>query len=63
MMSRLFAFTAVVMRGSGVEVRGRFHSRSAIAWAYDVQDFQIEGNLGPDRFDVVAKAPAPAAGA
>jgi uncharacterized protein (TIGR03435 family) len=33
--------------------------RSCIAWAYNVQDFQIVGNLGTDRFDITAKAGGP----
>ncbi|HEY7338147.1 MAG TPA: TIGR03435 family protein [Bryobacteraceae bacterium] len=34
--------------------------RTCIGWAYRVQDFQIAGDLGVDRFDIAAKAPAPA---
>lgn len=34
--------------------------QSCISWAYSVQDFQIVGGLGADRFDIVAKAGAPA---
>jgi uncharacterized protein (TIGR03435 family) len=34
--------------------------RSCISWAYSVQDFQIDGAPGADRFDIAAKAPAPA---
>jgi hypothetical protein len=34
--------------------------QSCISWAYSVQDFQIAGGLGADRFDIVAKAGAPA---
>jgi uncharacterized protein (TIGR03435 family) len=34
--------------------------RSCITWAYGIQDFQITGTLGPDRFDISAKAAAPA---
>jgi uncharacterized protein (TIGR03435 family) len=33
--------------------------QSSIAWAYDVQDFQISGVSGADRFDVIAKAAMP----
>jgi uncharacterized protein (TIGR03435 family) len=33
---------------------------SCISWAYNVQDFQIVGTLGADRFDIAAKASAPA---
>jgi uncharacterized protein (TIGR03435 family) len=33
--------------------------QSCISWAYSVQDFQITGALGADRFDIVAKAAAP----
>lgn len=33
--------------------------QSCISWAYSVQDFQIAGALGADRFDIVAKAAAP----
>lgn len=35
--------------------------RSCIAWAYNVQDFQIVGNLGTDRFDIAARAGGPSA--
>lgn len=31
----------------------------AIEWAYQVQGFQINGNLGVDRFDITAKAAGP----
>ena len=34
--------------------------QSCISWAYSVQDFQITGALGSDRFDITAKAAAPA---
>jgi uncharacterized protein (TIGR03435 family) len=34
--------------------------QSCISWAYSVQDFQIAGTLGADRFDITAKAAAPA---
>jgi uncharacterized protein (TIGR03435 family) len=34
--------------------------QSCIAWAYSVQDFQIAGTLGADRFDIVAKSAASA---
>src|ERR1700730_3670235 len=34
--------------------------RSCISWAYNVQDFQVVGALGADRFDITAKAAAPA---
>jgi uncharacterized protein (TIGR03435 family) len=34
--------------------------RSCISWAYNVQDFQVVGALGADRFDTTAKAAAPA---
>jgi len=34
--------------------------RSGIAWAYDIQEVQISGDLGADRFDITAKAAAPA---
>ena len=34
--------------------------RTCIGWAYDVQDFQIVGPLGADRFDITAKAAEPA---
>lgn len=30
--------------------------RSCIAWAYNVQEFQIVGDLGSERFDIAAKA-------
>jgi uncharacterized protein (TIGR03435 family) len=33
--------------------------RSCISWAYSIQDFQIIGALGVDRFDIAAKAAAP----
>ena len=33
---------------------------SCISWAYKVQDFQIAGGLGAERFDIAAKAAAPA---
>jgi uncharacterized protein (TIGR03435 family) len=33
--------------------------RSCLSWAYNVQDFQITGNLGTDRYDITAKAAAP----
>jgi uncharacterized protein (TIGR03435 family) len=33
--------------------------QSSLSWAYSVQDFQIAGALGADRFDIVAKAAAP----
>jgi uncharacterized protein (TIGR03435 family) len=33
--------------------------RSCISWAYNVQDFQIAGKLGAERFDITAKAAAP----
>ena len=33
--------------------------RSCITWAYSVQDFQISGDLGAERFDIAAKAAAP----
>jgi len=32
--------------------------RSCIGWAYSLQDFQISGALGVDRFDITAKAPS-----
>src|SRR2546423_10825849 len=31
--------------------------RSCISWAYNVQDFQVTGSLGAERFDIAAKAP------
>lgn len=34
--------------------------RSCISWAYNIQDFQVVGALGADRFDILAKAAAPA---
>jgi uncharacterized protein (TIGR03435 family) len=34
--------------------------RSSISWAYNVQDFQVTGVLGADRFDIAAKTAAPA---
>src|ERR1700730_12557278 len=34
--------------------------RACISWAYNVQDFQIDGPLGADRFDFAAKAASPA---
>jgi uncharacterized protein (TIGR03435 family) len=33
--------------------------RSSIGWAYEVQDFQVVGDLNADRFDIAAKAAAP----
>jgi uncharacterized protein (TIGR03435 family) len=33
--------------------------RSCISWAYNLQDFQIAGDLRTDRFDITAKAAAP----
>ena len=33
--------------------------RSCISWAYSLQDFQVTGDLGADRFDIAAKAAAP----
>jgi uncharacterized protein (TIGR03435 family) len=33
--------------------------QSCVSWAYSVQDFQVAGPLGADRFDIVAKAPSP----
>jgi uncharacterized protein (TIGR03435 family) len=33
--------------------------QSCIGWAYNLQDFQIVGALGADRFDIAAKAAAP----
>jgi uncharacterized protein (TIGR03435 family) len=33
--------------------------RSCISWAYNLQDFEITGDLGTDRFDITAKAAAP----
>jgi uncharacterized protein (TIGR03435 family) len=36
--------------------------QSCIGWAYSVQDFQITGVLGSNRFDIAAKAAAPATG-
>ena len=33
--------------------------RSCISWAYNLQDFQVAGDLGVDRFDITAKAAAP----
>ena len=33
--------------------------QSCISWAYNVQDFQIFGALGPERFDITAKASTP----
>ncbi len=33
--------------------------RSCVGWAYNLQDFQITGDLGTDRFDITAKAAAP----
>jgi uncharacterized protein (TIGR03435 family) len=33
--------------------------RSCIGWAYNLQDFEITGDLGADRFDITAKAAAP----
>ena len=33
--------------------------RSCISWAYNLQDFQVSGNLGVDRFDITAKAAGP----
>jgi uncharacterized protein (TIGR03435 family) len=35
--------------------------RSCISWAYNIQDFQVAGELGVNRFDITAKAAAPAA--
>src|SRR5215469_5891906 len=37
--------------------------RSCISWAYSVQDSQITGALGPDRFDITAKAATPTSAA
>jgi uncharacterized protein (TIGR03435 family) len=34
--------------------------QSCIGWAYSVQGFQVTGVLGSDRFDIAAKAAAPA---
>lgn len=33
--------------------------RSCVSWAYNLQDFQVAGDLGVDRFDITAKAAAP----
>lgn len=33
--------------------------RSCIGWAYDIPDIEIAGDLGTERFDIIAKAPAP----
>ena len=33
--------------------------RSCLGWAYNLQEFQITGTLGTDRFDITAKAAAP----
>ena len=32
--------------------------RSCVSWAYNLQDFQVAGDLGVDRFDISAKAAA-----
>jgi uncharacterized protein (TIGR03435 family) len=32
--------------------------RSVISWAYNIQDFQVSGELGVDRFNITAKAAA-----
>jgi uncharacterized protein (TIGR03435 family) len=32
--------------------------RSCVGWAYNLQDFQVAGDLGVDRFDISAKAAA-----
>jgi len=34
--------------------------RASISWAYGVQDFQVVGAAGADRFDITAKASLPA---
>jgi uncharacterized protein (TIGR03435 family) len=39
---------------------GNVTLQSCIGWTYSVQDFQIAGPLGVDRFDIAAKAAAPA---
>lgn len=32
--------------------------RSCISWAYNLQDFEVTGDIGTDRFDIAAKAAA-----